>query len=365
MKLSCSRGELHDALRAVRGVVDPRSVKPELRDICIRVGDGGLQILATDLEVGIKYFVNDVTVGEKGGLVVPVATLDGIVSESREERLNLATDGNTLVVEGQGSTFRVLGLPEDEFPDIPDFPEEKTLEVEGAVLAEMFNKTIFAVAHERQRYALDGSLLVATEKSQRIEMVGTDGRRLALIKRKANTPSPLKAWAIIPAKALREVEKIVGDEEIVRIYVDERRVLFKMENAVVVAQLVEGRYPEYKEAIPDDLDKRLEADKEELIRAIRQAATLTAKESRCINLHMEAGKVVMDSSDPEAGEAHVELDGKYEGDPIEIRFDPDFLLDGINAVDEDTIRLEVKDPARAGIMRTASGYLYLIMPITQ
>ena len=365
MKAICSRSELREALRVVAGVVDPRNIKPILKDIRLRIVEGGLELSATDLEVGIKYLIRDVEVQEEGGIVVPADPLTGIVSESQEEKLRLSMKDSVLVIEGQGSRFQVMGVSEEDFPDIPDFPTEKCLEIEGAIITEMIEKTIFSVAVEKQRYALNGVLLVANEKSPRLTMVGTDGRRLALIKRKANSASPFNCSAIIPVKALQQVQKMVGGEDIVKVYVQERQVLLQTEQAVLVAQLVEGRFPPYDEVVPDDCDKKLEITGRELANAVRQAAVLSSRDSRAVRLSITKDKMLVESSSAESGEAHVELPVKFEGDPIEIRFNPDYLLDGLKAIGDEPLRFEMKDAARAAVMRTGADYLYLVMPITQ
>jgi len=365
MNVSCSRSELREALRVVGGVVDPNNIKPILKDVNIRVQDGQLEISATDLEVGIKYFVSDVEVKDTGGIVVPVDPVSGIVSESREQRLTLYVKDNHLIVEGEGSKFDVLGLPEEEFPEIPGFPNEASLEIEGAILREMISKTIFAVGVEKQRYALNGALLVATKDSPRLVMVGSDGRRLAVIKRKANENSPFTSKAIIPIKALRQVEKMIGEEEIVKIHLEERRILLKTEKGVMAAQLVEGRFPPYEDVVPDNCDKKMQVQRDELGNAIRRAAILAAKETRAVSMEIKDNELVTRSSDPEAGDARVQLRVNYEGAPLNIKFNPDYILDGIKAMDDETIRFEFKDASRAAVMRGGVDYLYLIMPITQ
>lgn len=365
MKVSCGRSELRDALRIVAGVVDPRNLKPVLQDVHLRTCDGRLEISGTDLEVGIKYWVSDVEIKEEGGIVIPADIVSGIIGELKEERVTLRSEKNGLMVEATGRRFHVVGLSEEEFPEIPDFPEENALEIEGAILREMIEKTIFAVAVEKQRYALNGVLLAVKERSPRMEMVGTDGRRLALIRRKANGSSPVTASAIIPVKALQQLQKMIQEEETVKLNLQERQVLLKTEKGVIVAQLVEGRFPAYKEVIPEDSDKKLEVAAADMANAIRQAAVLTARESRAICLRIEGSTMTVESSSVDAGDAHVELGVKYEGSPVEIRFNPDYLLDGIKAVEDENIRLDMKDATRAVVMRSGVDYLYVVMPITQ
>lgn len=365
MNVNCSRAQLRESLRVVAGVVDPRNIKPILKDIHIRVANDVLEVSATDLEVGLKYLVRDVEIKKPGGIVVSADVLQGIVNESRDERLTLQVEESKLILIGKGSKYNVVGAPEDEFPEIPDFPEGACLEVEGAVLREMIEKTIFAVSTERQRYALNGVLLSAKEKNAKIEMVGTDGHRLAVIRRKANAAAPATSSAIVSVKALHQLQKMVGDEEIVKLSIHERQVLIRTENAVLVAQLVEGRFPAYKDVIPDDSDKKLEILAEDLGNAVRQAAVVTSGESAAVWITLDKGTMTLESSNPELGEARVEMEAKYEGEKIRIRFNPDFLLDGVKAMGKETVRFEMKSASHAAVMRAGADYLYLLMPIVQ
>ena len=365
MNVSCSRTELREALRIVGGVVDPRNIKPILKDIHLRVAHDVLELSATDLEVGIKYFVRDVEVTAPGGIVVPADPLVGIVNESPDERLSLEVTGAAMVVKGKGSRFQIMGVSEEEFPTIPDFPDEPALEMEAAVLKEMIEKTIFAVSVEKQRYALNGVLVVTKEKAAKVEMVGTDGHRLAVIRRKANGAAPFTASAIVSVKALQQLLKMISGEEIVKILLHERQILIRGESGVLVAQLVDGHFPPYKEVIPDDCDKKLEIEAQEFSNAIRQAAVLTMSASRTVTIKFAPGTLTIESNDPELGEAHVTIDAKYEGAALEMRFSPEFLLDGLKAFGEETIRMEMKDLARPAVMRAGADYTYLVMPIVQ
>jgi len=365
MNVTCSRTELREALRLVSGVTDPRNIKPILKDIRMRTVADGLELSATDLEVGLKYLVRDVDVQSSGGIVVPAEPVSGIVSESTTERLSLTVEDNKLHVTTANGTFNVMGMSEEEFPDIPDFPEQGVIEIEGAVIREMIDKTSFAVAIERQRYALNGVLLVTIAGSTRMEMVATDGRRLARIWRKANIASEVSASVIIPVKAMQQLQKMVGEEEIVKISVQERQVLMRGENGVLVAQLVEGRFPPYDEVIPDDLDKKLDIEAGELGNSVRQAAVLSSRDTHALVLKLSASGSVIESSDPDSGDAHVELGGTFSGDAIDIHFNADYLLDGVKAMSGEKIRFEMKSDARAAVMRGAGDYTYLVMPITR
>jgi len=363
MKLSCSREALREALRAVVGIIDAKVVKDVLKNVRLRTVDGALELSATDLDVGVKSFVRDVEIERSGGVLVPADGLLGLMNESRLERVALEVEGAKLTITGTGSRFTFVGAPPEEFPEIPEFDDDQYVEVIGGVLREMIDKTIFAVAQEQGRYGLEGVLLVLKQRSARVEMVATDGRRLALIRRKANAASPVTATGIIPVKALKHLQKTLKDEEVVKVWLRERQVGVAGENDILVAQLVEGRFPPYEEVIPTDCDKKLDVDREEFVNALRQADVVSARETRAVRLRASAGRLEVEASDPARGEAHVEIPATYDGEPIEIVFSSGFLLDGAKAMDEETVRLEMKDRNRAAVMRRGTDYIYLVMPM--
>lgn len=366
MKFVCNRAEMNDALQMIVGVVDPRHVKELLHSIKVEVRKNEVIFCATDLELAMRYTMSDVEVEEPGEMVLPATRFADIVRESRDERLVLHSEDSTCVIQGVDSLYHILGDRSDEFPEVPTFPEENVIEIEGAIIREMIQKTAFAAASEKMRYALNGVFFVVKENSQRLEMVATDGRRLAWIQRKANKKSPASAEVIVPTKAATQLQHMVGETEILKLHLAERHLFARTAQAELVAQLVEGKFPNYKDVIPKDMDKKFEIQASVLASAVRRTALLSEREgeSRGVNLNITSKQIVLTSSAPDRGDAKVEIEVEFTGEPMEIGLNPDFVVDGLKAIGDATVRVELRDRGTPCLLKDGTDYVYLTMPLT-
>ncbi len=404
MKVVCDRGALLDGVNLVAAVVPSRTPTPQLS--CIKIvatkgagagGVGELTLTGADGETSLVVSLANVDVVEPGQALVPADKLRGIVSaEEGEPTLNLETSsgsgggGDTLHIRGQNAHFRVLGYPASEYPPVPDFakiiagtdaeaPRTTFSQTSGALLS-LVARTSFATARETSRYAINGVLLKRDGK--KLEMVATDGRRLAVAR--ATLSGAEKGAAavscIIPGKALNILSKLrADDEEQVRVAVTENRIFFAFEpaaqgkkpvapRAVLSSTLVEGAFPPYEDVIPKDQNRTVKAGRDELSLAVRKASVLTNEESRGVRMTFKADtkKLTLSSRAPEMGEAEidVQLNG-YEGDDLEISFNPAFIADVLRVCDEAEVIVELKGPDKPGLIRSAaSDFLYVVMPVT-
>jgi DNA polymerase-3 subunit beta len=401
MKVVCDRGALLDGVNLVAAVVPSRTPTPQLS--CIKMvatkgaGVGELTLTGADGETSLVVSLANVDVLEPGQALVPADKLRGIVSaEEGEPTLNLETttgpggSGDTLHVRGQNAHFRVLGYPAGEYPPVPDFakiiagtepeaPRTSFSQTSGALLS-LVARTAFATARETSRYAINGVLLKRDGK--KLEMVATDGRRLAVARATltgADKGGP-PVSCIIPGKALSILSKLASDdEEQVRVAVTENRIFFAFEpsaqgkkpvapRAVLSSTLVEGAFPPYEDVIPKDQNRTVRAGRDELSLAVRKASVLTNEESRGVRMAFKADtkKLTLSSRAPEMGEAEIDvaLNG-YEGDDLEISFNPAFIADVLKVCDEAEVIVELKGPDKPGLIRSAaSDFLYVVMPVT-
>jgi len=363
MKVTCKRENLSDAFQLVSGVVEARATKQILQDVKIEASGNALELSATDLEIGIKCQVDAVEVKEEGAAVVPAASMNSILRESSDEAIELSLEKDNCEVRGQDSYFRLPTQNPDEFPVIPGFPEETTIEIGRDDLRTMIRRTVFAVAVEQTRYALNG--LLFRLKRGKLTIVATDGRRLAQITRKAKVQSTEVKHAIVPTKAVSLLEKMLTEEEEeVRLAFRENKLWAQTGATVLCAALVEGQFPDYEAIIPSDCDVKIGIATSELLSAVRRAALLTDEESRVLRLGFAENLLTLRYEAPERGEAKVEMGLKYDGAPLEICFNPQFILDMLKAIEEEEVRMELKDGASAGVIRAGDDYLYLLMPIS-
>lgn len=370
MKLKCSSKELCEAVQIVETVAASATTRPILQDIKMTAETQNLELSATDLEVGIRYFVKEgIDVLESGSVVVPGARISSILREWAEEEIALTVEENVCHLHGQDSHFKLFGSELDMFPSIPDFTEETESEekkpfiVRSEVLAEMIRKTTYAVATERVNQTLNGVLL--SVNGNKLRMIATDGRRLAWIERDLEEPVSVSKKGIIPAKGLNHLLRVISMDSggTVKIQLKETYLLARTERAVLSCRLIEGQYPNVEEVIPKDNDKRLEIETERLLFAVKRASLLTSDECRVIRFRFEPGKLILSSEATDLGEARIELGTSYTGGPFDIGFNPDFIIDVLKVIAKDKITLELKQPDTAGLIRDEQGYLSLIMPI--
>lgn len=365
MKVICNRGALLEALNITGNAVAARTPKPVLQCVKFTAEDDRLTLAATDLEVAIRYSDNQVQIEQAGEALLPADKLRDIVRESVDDTLSIEVSGDNANIRGQDSHFKIFTQKASEFPPVPDFEGDADFEITGGQLKQLINQTLFAAAKESTRYAFNGVLLTAQGK--KINLVSTDGRRLAQAKGdlvSANKVPKDGAKAIIPAKALNLVDKLVTEpEESVGFQVRENQVILHTSSATLTTSLVEGQFPPYDDVIPKESDKKMTAATADFLSAIRRASLLTTEESKGVRLHFSKKGLVLTSRSPEAGEATVNFPCKFEGSDVEIGFNPAFLVDALRVVDTDEISLEMTAPNRPGLLKAGANFLYVIMPV--
>jgi len=336
---------------------------------------------ATDAEISLSFATKRVQVAEPGTVLIPADKLRGIVqAEDNEPDLTLETDGNDCHITGQDAHFTVFGYPPTDLPETPTFSAtvagtdtKSVFSVDGGDISNVVSKTIFAVARETSRYAINGVLLKRTGKS--IELVATDGRRLAFSTTKVGDAQKGDSIAcIVPTKALNLLLRLASGEERVHIAVTDHRAVFAIGDpneaggprATLSTSLVEGTFPPYEDVIPKDSDKKAVFDRDVLGSAVKRASLLTNEESRGVRLHFKASdkQLELASRAPEMGESTINVDlPSYDGDDIEIGFNPQFIADALKVIGEPEVTFELKAPNRPGLIRSGDDFLYVVMPV--
>ena len=369
MKTKLPRQEFQDALTAIAAVTGGRTTKPILG--CVRlVADGErLALAGTDGEAALRVSIVTISIGEPGEVVVPADRLLGIVRELDDVELTLESDDRSCVIRGDGSEFKIFVMNPADFPPIPDFEGEPDLTIAGDELRRMIALTGYAAARETSRYAINGVLW--DKRGKKMFMVATDGRRLARAGGALQGARGADFQLIVPSKALNVFERVFQpvrgqDDWQVEVRVLPNQVVLRSGDRVLSSALVEGNFPKYEDVIPKDNDKRAQMGCDDLNRAIRRAALLTTEDSRAVRLSFEPGKLVVYANSPEQGEARVEMPVTYDGDPVEIGFNPNFVNDALRALPYDTIQIEMQESFRPGVLsgEDKNEFLYVIMPVS-
>jgi DNA polymerase-3 subunit beta len=358
------------AFGMVGGVVPARSPKPILQNVkLVADPEGGSTLMATDLEVGIRYRVLGVKVDRPGAVILPTARMGSILRTSLDEELAVEAEGDHLIVRGLHSEWKLPSEDPDLFPEVPDFAATAYHVVAAADLRRAIRRTMFATDVESTRYALGGVLVELTPES--LTMVGTDGRRLARMVVGAEAEggaTPPSGQPVVPVKALKLLERNLDEEDPpVHLAIQSNAaVLVRTERAVIYSRLVEGRFPRYQDVFPGGHEARIPMDAGDLLRAVEQASIVTSEESRGVDFTFGDGMLKLASQAADVGSSNVELPIDYQGKPIEITFDPRYLTDALKNLDEDArVSAELIDHKNAAVFKTDDQYTYVVMPLTR
>ena len=368
MKATCEREKLAHAFLMAASVAATRSPKPILENVKLEVGEETATVMATDLEVGIRIDVPGITVEAPGNVVLPIKRVGLILRESSDEKLSIGSDGGKTFIKGDRSEFQLPTQNPDEFPAVEAFNDESYHQLPARFVREMIRRTVFATEAESSRYALGGVLVELTEDG--ITGVGTDGRRLARQEGPAESVGGHKTTqnTVLPSKALQLMERALADnEENVQIAAHENKVVVKSQRTVITTNLVEGRYPRWRDVFPDQANMiGMEMAVGPFHSAVRQAAIVTTNDRRGVDFTFSQGRLTLAAHGAEMGESRVELPIPYDGPDVPIKLDPNYVSDFLRVLDPDqTFTLTLRDAESAVVCSTADGYAYVIMPLSR
>jgi DNA polymerase-3 subunit beta len=366
MRVKAERKELQEAASLVQGIVPSKTSRPILQNFLLEARDNHLFIQGTDMEVGISLKVEKIEVQEEGKVVVPATKVVEILSKVLDGEVELYTEDQALRIQTSHGNFKVLGDKPEDFPAMEDFNMDNAFEIEGETLAEMVKKTVFAAATERTRYALNGIYLMTKDK--KLEMVATDGKRLARIIRPVAGAKDSDG-VIVPTKCINNLEKISlaageGGHAAVKILIHENSIYTSTTNCTLTSRLIDGHFPDYEAVLPKGTENVLSIPVKELQQAVIEGALLGDRESHAVRFGFKDGKMHLSSRSPDVGEAQVELKVEYEGSDLEIAFNPDYILDVLRALGGGDVKIRFKDSSSAALVDPGGNYFYIVMPVS-
>jgi len=365
MKVIAQTAALQEAMGLVGSIVATRTPKPVLQ--CIKLAAAAdkpcLTLLATDLEVGCRYYITAVQVEQDGECLVQAERFGGIVREAAaDESLTIETEKETCHIRGAGSHFKIFGYDPAEYPAVSDFDGKADLQVSASTLSGMINKTLFATAKVHSHYAMSGVLMETSGK--RIHLVATDGHRLAQAKGTLSKTAAKDVSAIVPTKLMSLIQRVAGtSDEAVEIRLQDNQILVRTARAVLSSTLVQGNFPKYADVIPRECSRKAALNRTMFEHRIRQAALLTNEQSRGVRMSFKGDQATLTSRAPETGEAEATCPVKFEGEPLDIAFNPTFLIDAIRVAETDEINLEMNEANKPAVVKAGNDFLYVLMPI--
>jgi len=363
MDLKITKDALVDGIQIVQNAVSQKSSLPILSNVLLKASGNKLELIATDLDIGICSTI-PVSVEQEGAITVPARKFFDIIRalpDGSEITLSMKKN-NFMTIKSGKAHFKIIGLPREEFPQLPVFKEDNSIAIKQVLLKEMLNLTDFAVSKDDTRYVLNGTLFII--KGGKLSIIATDGRRLAAIEKKLSQKAPIEKEVIIPTKAIQEVKRMLGEEGEVTIKFGDNQILFSFPTYFIVSRLIEGEYPNYKNVIPKKSSKEVRVLREDFLSAARRASIFTDQDSMAIKLSITKKKMMISKNTPYLGEAKEEIDIDYVGgEDLEIGFNPRYLIDVLKNLAVEEIVLEVNDSSKPGVVRQGEEYTYVVLPM--
>ena len=361
MKFSVSKEQLLAGLQTVQNVVSTRTTLPILSNVLLQVADGKVRLTTTDLDVGVSGTI-DAQVDKDGGTTLPARRLANIVRELPAAEVQIDVDSkNVASIRCGQSFFKIMGLPEEEFPPLPKFEGAKTFTLSQAALRDALKKTSYAISTDETRYVLNGILF--SFKENKLTMVATDGRRLALVDLEVEFPQSQEVDIILPTKCVTELSRLLGEEGDVKMSVGENQVAFEIGGTLLVSKLIEGNYPNYRQVIPGEAKERITLERELFYNAVHRVSLLSSEKSNSVKLVFTKNNLEIAANTPDVGEARESLAVPYKGRDLSIAFNPEFLQAPLKNLTNDEVYLDLIDEMSPGVIKIQSPFLYVLMPM--
>lgn len=362
MKFSANREDLLEGLLQVQNVVSTRTTLPILGNVLIETTEAGIQLTTTDLEVGMQCFV-PATIQDPGATTLPVKRLTSIVRELAEEQVEFETDERCVsTITCSGSVFRIVGLSDEDFPPLPPLGSGQQFKIPQRRLREILKQTSYAISTDENRYVLNGLLFHI--QSDKLTVVATDGRRLALAEHEIQWSGEELTKVILPAKAVHELERVLGSEGDVEVFVMAPEIAFDLDGTLLISKLIEGQFPNFQQVVPSDSAVRVTINRMELLQALRRVSLLLNDRNLSVNMTFTRDRMRIETNAPEIGDAKDEIPVRCDADELKVSFNPIYLMDPLRQLDVDDITLEISDYTSPGVLRTNSmNFLYVLMPM--
>ncbi|PKM55994.1 MAG: DNA polymerase III subunit beta [Firmicutes bacterium HGW-Firmicutes-3] len=364
MKINCHKNDLLNGVNTSLKAVSTRTTLPILQCILLQATQNEFKLISNDLEIGIESHVK-ANIIESGSVAIDARIFSEIVKKLPDAMVDITVDeSNMTTIVCQKSIFNIPGQPGTEFIQLPQITKDTSISIKQSVLKDMIHQTLFSIAIKEIKPILTGELIEIKENA--LSIISMDGYRISI--RKVEFMDDFNNTAVVvPGKTLSEISKILSSDEsdMLSIYFTDKHVLFELEDSIVVSRLLEGDYPKYANLFSGDYETLITVNRKELMMSIERAA-LIARESKKSPVKFEIKEdTLLITSNTELGNVHEELMIVREGQPIDIAFNPKYLLDALKAIEDEEICMQFTNALNPCIVRQVEGedYKYLILPI--
>lgn len=363
MKFKIVRSKFLDGLKKVQSIAPTKATMIIIQNVLLEARDNQLQLTTTDLDISIKTSV-PCEVEESGSTTMPVKLLFNSIAKAADGVIEVNVNAaDQAEIVANTATFRLVGMPVIDYPTLPEDSNSFEYIVPQAVLREMLRKTSYAAAAspDDTRRVLRGVLMSFTQG--KLTMVATDGRRLAMVEHDVQVPQEAARDLILPIKVVSELQRSLGNDGDARITIENTQISFNLGDTRLYSKLLDEVYPNYRQVIPNEIGEKVTIDRQLLLSALERVSVMTVDESNSTRLRFASNELIVEANKSEAGSARDIVPIKYDAEPIEIVFNPNFVMDPLRAIDEDEITLNIRNSSSPAIMKCSVPFLYMMMPL--
>ena len=371
MEFTIKRNTFLAGIQKTLGIVERKTTMPILSNILVRTEDGGqIKIVATDKELGLisRYSAEII---QPGDITVSAKKLYEMVRELQGEDIHIKKgDNHQVTLMSQKVLYKIHGLPADEFPNVLENEDITFHTIQGQVLRDLIRKTSFAISTDEMRINLNG-VYFETEDSvngPRLKMAATDGHRLAVAYSQPGEHGGLimAKGVIIPRKGLMEIRKLIEDEEKeIMIGLDHGMFFVKTKDTTLKISLIDAEYPDYRRVVPVDKGTLLRFEKNAVLHALKRMNVMSSERYNGVIMTLTNNRLVLNSTNPDVGEANDEIEVSYEGEEIRVGYNVNYMIDAIDVVDDADVLFEIRAGMKPGMVRTIGDdrYACVVMPL--
>jgi DNA polymerase III subunit beta len=370
MEFNIKRDLFLGGIQKTLGIVEKKTTMPILSNLLIRTQGNRIMIIATDREIGLVADYEAEIIRE-GDITLSARKLHEMVREIRGEMIHVAKDErNMVILTCKKEMYRIPGIPADDYPVVAAQEELPMNKIKGGMLGEMIRKTAFAMSTDEMRKNLNGVFLETEHSGENllIRMVATDGHRLAMMKMDVGEEDFLimEKGVIIPRKGLGEIRRLVEDVPgDVFIGIRQGMCIVKTDHVLLKVSLVDGEYPDYKRVIPAEKGMVVGMEKDKLLHSLRRMSVISSERYNGVILTLSTGRVVLNSTNPDVGEANDEIEVSYEGEERSVGYNVTYLADAIEVIDEERVEFEIGVAMKPAVIRAVGNenYFCIVMPL--
>ena len=361
MKFKITRSRFLEGLKTVQNIVPSKGALQIIQNVLVEAKDNKLYMTTTDLDISIRSVV-DCEVDHEGSTTLPAKLLLNTIAKAPEGIVEVDVDAqDRAIIKAGSSTSKIAGMSVVDYPTLPTDSDSFEYVLPQITLREMLRKTAYAASQDDTRKTLKGVLM--SFRGGKLTMVATDGRRLALVEHEIELPAEAEKDVILPSKVVNELQRSLTTDGDVRITIEKTQIAFKIGETKVYSKLLDEIYPNYRQVIPAECREHIAVDRQLLLSALDRASVMTMEESSSTQLTFDSNQVVVSSRAAEVGEVRDIVPIKYNGEKIDIVFNPNFVMDPLKAIDEDEITIELNNGTSPALIKCSVPFIYVMMPL--